>query len=375
MTAKLETVGECRILRVGGRIDFESALDFEQRINSMIQEEGDCFIIELSQVELLSSAGLRVLLSTAKRISQRNASLGLAAPSDVVRQVFEISHFNLLFKIFPSVSEAVTALKGPSAAIQLGEAAQEAQMSETATLEEEPKSSAPVVPDVEATARPAVRMDESSQAEESPPVTPPQPPVVPRQSEAPTVAPLPPPTTLSTQAPAVAVPPRPAPKSIGGPPATASAQPPPSVLQSAPVAPASEQSPVARPPGTLPRREAKYPARLEVRAEGISYPCKDGDVIGTDGQLAASYFSQISNLAPRHLLIGKSDERWFVFTPMNVQHPFILDGIPLRAGERKFLQYVEHQAEFSGHVFGLRLIPEQRKEGFLSRMFGRKKGE
>jgi anti-anti-sigma factor len=375
MTAKLETVGECRILRVGGRIDFESALDFEQRINSMIQEEGDCFIIELSQVELLSSAGLRVLLSTAKRISQRNASLGLAAPSDVVRQVFEISHFNLLFKIFPSVSEAVTALKGPSAAIQLGEAAQEAQMSETATLEEEPKSSAPVAPDVEATARPAVRMDESSQAEESPPVTPPQPPVVPRQSEAPTVAPLPPPTTLSTQAPAVAVPPRPAPKSIGGPPATASAQPPPSVLQSAPVAPASEQSPVARPPGTLPRREAKYPARLEVRAEGISYPCKDGDVIGTDGQLAARYFSQISNLAPRHLLIGKSDERWFVFTPMNVQHPFILDGIPLRAGERKFLQYVEHQAEFSGHVFGLRLIPEQRKEGFLSRMFGRKKGE
>jgi len=59
MTAKLETVGGCKILRVGGRIDFESALDFEQRINSMIQEEGDCFIIELSEVELLSSAGLR----------------------------------------------------------------------------------------------------------------------------------------------------------------------------------------------------------------------------------------------------------------------------------------------------------------------------
>ena len=380
MTANLETVGECRILRVGGRIDFESALDFEHRINSMIQEEGDCFIIELSEVELLSSAGLRVLLSTAKRISHRNASLGLAAPSDVVRQVFEISHFNLLFKIFPSVLEAVTALKGPSAAIQLGEPAQEAQLSETATLEEEPKSSVSAVPDVEAPATPGVRMDESSRSEESPPVTSPQPPVVPRQSEAPTVAPLPPPPppTLSTQAPPVTVSPQPAPvtKAASGPPAMASAQPPPlpGVIQSAPVASASEQSSVMRPLGTSPRREAKYPARLEVRAEGISYPCKDGDVIGTDGQVAATYFSQISNLAPRHLLIGKSDERWFVFTPMNVQHPFILDGIPLRTGERKFLQYVEHQAEFSGHVFGLRLIPEERKEGFLSRIFGRKKG-
>src|SRR5262249_16739422 len=114
MIAKLETEGRCKILRVSGRVDFESALDFEQQINSMIQQDGDCFIIELSEVELLSSAGLRVLLSTAKRVSHRDASLGLAAPSQVVRQVFEISHFNLLFKIFPSVAEAIAALKGPS---------------------------------------------------------------------------------------------------------------------------------------------------------------------------------------------------------------------------------------------------------------------
>ena len=378
MTAKLETVGECRILRVGGRIDFESALDFEQRINSMIQEEGDCFIIELSEVELLSSAGLRVLLSTAKRISNRNASLALAAPSYVVCQVFEISHFNLLFKIFPSVWEAVTALKGPSATIQTGEPTQESQLLDTSTLEEEPKSSAPAVPDVEAPERPLVLGVESSRSEELAPVAPPQPPAVARQSEAPTVAPLPPslPVTPPTQAPRVTAPPRPAPVPglTGDPSAIASVQPPPlpPVIQAAPVARGSEQPPVARPPGLSPRREAKYPARLEVRAEGVSYPCKDGDVIGTDGQLAAAYFSQISNLAPRHLLIGKLDERWFVFTPKNVQHPFILDGIPLQPGERKSLQYVEHQAEFSGHVFGLRLIPEQRKGGLLSRMFGRK---
>jgi anti-anti-sigma factor len=378
MTAKLETVRECRILRVGGRIDFESALDFEKRINSMIQEEGDCFIIELSEVELLSSAGLRVLLSTAKRISNRNASLALAAPSHVVRQVFEISHFNLLFKIFPSVLEAVTALKGPSATIQTGEPAQESQLLDTSTLEEEPKSSAPAVPDAEAAERPLVIGNESSRTEELAPVAPPQPAAVARQSEAATVAPLPPslPVTPSDQATRVTAPPGPAlvPGSTGVPSAIASAQPPPlpRVVQAAPVARASDQPPVVRPPGLSPRREAKYPARLEVRAEGISYPCKDGDVIGTDGQLAAAYFGQISNLAPRHLLIGKLDERWFVFTPKNVQHPFVLDGIPLQPGERKSLQYVEHQAEFSGHVFGLRLIPEQRKGGLLSRMFGRK---
>src|ERR1700738_2734075 len=253
MTAKLETVGGCKILRVGGRIDFESALDFEQRINSMIQEEGDCFIIELSEAELLSSAGLRVLLSTAKRISHRNASLGLAAPSHVVRQVFEISHFNLLFKIFPSVLEAVTALKGPGATIQAGEPAQEPQLLDTTSFEEEPKSSAPAVPDVEAAERPLVLEGESPRSEALPPVASPQPPAVARQSGAATVAPLPPslPVTPLTQAPAVTAPPCPAPvtRSTGGPPATESAQPPPlpGVNQAAPVVRASEQPPVARP--------------------------------------------------------------------------------------------------------------------------------
>jgi anti-anti-sigma factor len=351
MTAKVETVGKCRILRVGGRIDFESALDFEQRINSMMEEDADCFVVELSEVELLSSAGLRVLLSTAKRISQRQASLGLAAPSDVVRQVFEISHFNLLFKIFPSVAEALTALQGPNATIQTDEPAEEASLSETASLAEKTESSAPVAPVVRTPASPEIRGVESSRT------------------------PLPPsvPIMRSTQEPPATSPPRPpgVPEPSNGP-GTLLAQPSPLPRATQiPTGSRTSEPPVA--PPLVPRPEAKYPAQLEVRAEGTSYPCKDGDVIGTEGQLAKAYFRQISNLAPRHLLIGQLDGRWFVFTPKNVQHPFILDGVPLRTGERKFLQFVEHQAEFSGHVFGLRLVQEQPKEGLFSRIFGRKK--
>jgi hypothetical protein len=116
-----------------------------------------------------------------------------------------------------------------------------------------------------------------------------------------------------------------------------------------------------------PRREASYPAVLEIRAEGISYPCKDGDVIGTAGRVASSFFASITGLEARHLLIGQEGDRWFVLTPKNIAHPFVLDGVPLLAGERKFLQYVEHQMELSGHVFGLRLIPDRRKKGLFGR--------
>jgi anti-anti-sigma factor len=373
MIAKTETLDGCKILRVSGRIDFESALDFEHHINAMIQEGGDCYIIELSQVELLSSAGLRVMLSTAKRVAHRNAGLALAAPSQVVRQVFEISHFNLLFKIYPSVSAAIAALKGTNEAARPEESAQASEVTASAGLEET-ISSEPVLPSIEHVRQVPLQSTgtapSGSLAPASLPIVAPPAPLP--AAEAPTVAPPPllPIAPGSTGGPdATTVPKNP----DAGPGRQSSPPPlPPYATRVAPDLPPQVQPPAPRPAALSTRREAKYPALLEVRAEGTSYPCKDGDVIGTEGRLAQPYFSQISQLAPRHLLIGLLDGHWFVFTPKNVQHPFVLDGVALRAGERKMLQYVEHQVEFSGHVFGFRLIAKQPKEGFFSRIFGKK---
>jgi anti-anti-sigma factor len=371
MIAKTETLGGCKILRVSGRVDFESALDFEHHINAMIQEDGDCYIIELSQVELLSSAGLRVMLSTAKRVAHRNAALALAAPSQVVRQVFEISHFNLLFKIFPSVPAAIAALKGTPEAVQSDESSQAATLATGSAALEETRSTELVLP-VDVPARQASSPQEADAAPLSGPLAPNLLPAAPPLwAETPTVAPPPLPTIVvePAKAPAATV----VPKNPEVGPARQTPPPLPTVSQSAPVSPPPIESPDGRPPGLATRREAKYPALLEVRAEGTSYPCKDGDVIGTEGRLAQPYFSQIAHLAPRHLQIGLLDGRWFVFTPKNVQHPFVLDGIALRPGERKILQFIEHQVEFSGHVFGFRLVTEPQKEGFFARIFGRKK--
>jgi anti-sigma B factor antagonist len=361
MTAKVETLSGCKILRVSGRIDFESALDFEHHINAMIHEGGDRYIIELSQVELLSSAGLRVMLSTAKR----NASLALAAPSQVVRQVFEISHFNLLFKIFPTVQAAVAALKDSTVVADPEDPGQAGFPAPGLSSRENARSTDLFVPSAQPAEKPAIRQKvEATPPEPVAPVW--RPSIDPPPVEAPAIAP---PVVEIRKAPdATAVP-------SGSREASSRQVPPPlpSGNRSADTSAVSAEATATRPPASVARHEAKYPALLEVRAEGTSYPCKDGDVIGTEGRLALPYFSQITNLAPRHLLIGQLEGRWFVFTPKNVQHPFILDGVVLRAGERKNLEYVEHQAEFSGHVFGFRLVSQQPKEGFFSRVFGRKR--
>lgn len=351
MIARTETVGECKVLHVGGRIDFESSLDFEQQVNSMIQSGGDRFVIELSKVELLSSAGLRVLLSTAKRVQHRHAELALASPSQVVRQVFRISHFDLLFKIFPTLREALAAfgISAPWAEDYGGETPQGGGGTPSAKPAEDRLAEAAAAPprSEPAEEREALR---SSVRATPPPISQPTPPVA-------TGSPADLPKGASVSSPAEAKTVVPPPLPISGPGAeerdrVRGVTPP-------PVPAAVSDGP--------PRREASYPAVLEVRAEGISYPCKDGDVIGTAGRVASSFFASIAGLEARHLLIGREGDRWFVFTPKNIAHPFVLDGVPLVAGERKFLQYVEHQVEFSGHLFGLRLIPDRRKKALFGR--------
>src|SRR6202035_4821141 len=171
MIAKTETLGGCKILRVSGRIDFESALDFEHHINAMIQEAGDCYIIELSEVELLSSAGLRVMLSTAKRVAHRNASLALAAPSQVVRQVFEISHFNLLFKIFPTVQAAIAALKDSTVVADPEEPGQGGFPTPGLSARENTRSTDLLIPSAKPTEEPPIRQKfEAGPPEPVPPV-------------------------------------------------------------------------------------------------------------------------------------------------------------------------------------------------------------
>jgi anti-anti-sigma factor len=72
----------------------------------------DRLLIELSQLEYISSAGLRVLLVVAKRIQQKGGKVVLCALVPNVKEVFEISGFSSIFKIFDTVEDAAVFLKG-----------------------------------------------------------------------------------------------------------------------------------------------------------------------------------------------------------------------------------------------------------------------
>jgi hypothetical protein len=107
------------------------------------------------------------------------------------------------------------------------------------------------------------------------------------------------------------------------------------------------------------RADAPRNATLDLVFEGVSYPCKDGTIIGTSSGFAKAAFSKVGGLEPRHLLLGVENGYWFVLTPKSVQRPFRLEGKQLVRGERVILDKARYHVEFDDLRFGLRLSPRR----------------
>jgi len=88
-----------------GRLDAASAVETEDELNNVI-EGSKKLIVDLSGLEYISSAGLRVLLVAAKRMRRESGKLCLCALKDSVYEVFEISGFSAIFDLADTEDEA-----------------------------------------------------------------------------------------------------------------------------------------------------------------------------------------------------------------------------------------------------------------------------
>src|ERR1700744_6025206 len=68
------------------------------------------FLIDMSGVGYVSSAGLRVLLATAKQLEGGKGSLRLCSLNASVKQVFDVAGFSKLFSIFANRDAALAGM-------------------------------------------------------------------------------------------------------------------------------------------------------------------------------------------------------------------------------------------------------------------------
>lgn len=97
---------------VKGRVDGSTAVAFEEAVRNAVVETDRAVIMDFGQLDYISSAGLRVVLLTAKSLQSQDAKLMLCALSDPIREVFKISGFDKLLPIHDTREEAEASLAG-----------------------------------------------------------------------------------------------------------------------------------------------------------------------------------------------------------------------------------------------------------------------
>ena len=98
------------IISVSGRMDAVTASDFENALTEFLDQGNSALVIDFSDLDYISSAGLRSILASAKKLKGMNGTLSLACLKEVVREVFDISGFSAIIPIYDSVETALEAM-------------------------------------------------------------------------------------------------------------------------------------------------------------------------------------------------------------------------------------------------------------------------
>ena len=91
MTMEIKKNGEETIIEIVGRLDTISAPALDKTINEDIGETKN-LVLDVKEMEYISSAGLRVLLATQKKM-QKIGSMKLTNVCEEVMEVFEMTGF------------------------------------------------------------------------------------------------------------------------------------------------------------------------------------------------------------------------------------------------------------------------------------------
>lgn len=109
LNSKLQ--GNTLVLAPQGRIDHTSSEAFLAALKPHLAEcksGGTPVVLDFGSTEYISSVGLRVLMLAARQVKAQNGCIAIAAPPRPLKEILEVSRFNLVYKIFDSVDAAIT---------------------------------------------------------------------------------------------------------------------------------------------------------------------------------------------------------------------------------------------------------------------------
>lgn len=113
MELSQEVIDNVGVLTISGQIDAYSAPAVEEALNPLIDDQKGKVVVNLTEVDYVSSAGLRIMLAGLKEAKNLKDDDGEAGDLRVVglqpqvKEVFDIAGFTPLFKVYDDVTAAV----------------------------------------------------------------------------------------------------------------------------------------------------------------------------------------------------------------------------------------------------------------------------
>ena len=111
MDVIVEKQGDVLVVAPRGRLDSAAAPAFEQRLLGHLDAGEKGLVLDLTGLDYISSAGLRVLLVVAKRLRGANGRFVVCALTTSVREIFEMSGFTAIFEIRPTLAEGLACFR------------------------------------------------------------------------------------------------------------------------------------------------------------------------------------------------------------------------------------------------------------------------
>jgi len=106
------------IIKVGGYIDTTTSSELERALDSLLKQGRFYIVVDLGNVDYISSAGWGIFISEIKSIRENGGDLKLVRMVPDVYEIFELLEFHHILDVYDNVVEAVNKFETSEAAGQ-----------------------------------------------------------------------------------------------------------------------------------------------------------------------------------------------------------------------------------------------------------------
>lgn len=95
------------VMNVKGRVDSETASELDNALSQLLSDQRNKIVLNLNEVEFLSSAGLRAMVKALKGAQSRGGDVRLASVSEPIAGILLTVGMNQMFRTFSTTEEAL----------------------------------------------------------------------------------------------------------------------------------------------------------------------------------------------------------------------------------------------------------------------------